>query len=91
MLGATRGSSAAKRGVAKVSKQVAFAFVTRTLARCRQFEDSGTSCFNEPALRDIIFAALPQCDESESTTCAGLEGSNCKHLNFYDIQTDPMR
>ncbi|KAI3470617.1 hypothetical protein Pfo_027280 [Paulownia fortunei] len=65
---ATRGSFASKHGIAKVSKQVALAFAKRTLARCRKFEDSGASCFSEPALRDIIFAAPPQFDEAELLT-----------------------
>ncbi|CAK9171263.1 unnamed protein product [Ilex paraguariensis] len=81
---ATRGGSAAKSRVAKVSKQVALVFVKRTLARCRQFEDSGTSCFIEPALRDIIFAAPLRCNELEATTCAGLEGSNCSFVSSAD-------
>jgi hypothetical protein len=51
---ATRGSTRA--GIPKVPKQVAMGFARRTLARCRKFEESGTSCFSEPALRDIIFA-----------------------------------
>ncbi|XP_016901989.2 uncharacterized protein LOC103496506 isoform X1 [Cucumis melo] len=51
---ATRGSSAAKLGIPKVSKQVASAFMKRTLARCRRFEDTQKSCFSEPALRDIL-------------------------------------
>ncbi|XP_022990203.1 uncharacterized protein LOC111487166 [Cucurbita maxima] len=51
---ATRGSSAAKLGISKVSKQVASSFMKRTLARCRRFEDTQKSCFSEPALRDIL-------------------------------------
>ncbi|KAK3035027.1 hypothetical protein RJ639_033941, partial [Escallonia herrerae] len=51
---ATRGVS--KGGVTKVSKQVALAFARRTLARCRKYEDSGKSCFSEPALRDVIYS-----------------------------------
>ncbi|KAG6578818.1 hypothetical protein SDJN03_23266, partial [Cucurbita argyrosperma subsp. sororia] len=51
---ATRGSGAAKLGIPKVSKQVASAFMKRTLARCRRFEDTQKSCFSEPALRDIL-------------------------------------
>lgn len=31
----------------------------RTLARCHKFEDTGISCFNEPALQDIIFSTPP--------------------------------
>ncbi|KAK6144631.1 hypothetical protein DH2020_021451 [Rehmannia glutinosa] len=62
---ATRGSFASKHGIAKVSKQVALGFAKRTLARCRKFEDSGASCFSDPALRDIIFASPPRFDQTE--------------------------
>ncbi|KAL0358588.1 UNVERIFIED_CONTAM: hypothetical protein Sangu_0708200 [Sesamum angustifolium] len=73
---ATRGSFASKHGIAKVSKQVALAFLRRTLARCRKFEDSGASCFSEPALRDIIFAAPPRFYEIEQVAGASLAGAN---------------
>ncbi|XAR53508.1 hypothetical protein NMG60_11022095 [Bertholletia excelsa] len=62
---ATRGSIASKWGIPKVSKQVALAFAKRTVARCRAFEDLGKSCFNEPVLRDAIFAAPSQGNEAE--------------------------
>lgn len=54
---ATRGSSATRIGLSKVSRHVALAFIRRALARCRTFEDAGKSCFSEPALRDVLFAA----------------------------------
>ncbi|KAK3228498.1 hypothetical protein Dsin_000379 [Dipteronia sinensis] len=69
---ATRGSSASKSGVAKVSKQVAMAFMKRTLARCRKFEETGKSCFTEPAIRDVIFATPPRANDAESTKSHGL-------------------
>ncbi|GFZ06009.1 hypothetical protein Acr_18g0001790 [Actinidia rufa] len=62
---ATMGSIASKWGVPKVSKQVALAFAKRTLSRCQAFEDSGTSCFIEPALRDVFFAPRPQDNKAE--------------------------
>ncbi|KAL3838187.1 hypothetical protein ACJIZ3_022778 [Penstemon smallii] len=73
---ATRGSFASKHGIAKVSKQVALAFARRTLARCQKFEDSGISCFSEPALRDIVYAAPPRFDESELLTGPNLALAN---------------
>ncbi|XP_019428234.1 PREDICTED: uncharacterized protein LOC109336227 isoform X1 [Lupinus angustifolius] len=57
---ATRGSSAARNGIPKVSRPIALAFMKRTLARCRDFEESGRSCFLEPAFKDVLFAA-PTC------------------------------
>lgn len=65
---ATRGSLAAKIGVPKVSRQVALAYARRTLARCRKFEESGTSCFSEPSFRDIIFAPPHRMVEAELLT-----------------------
>ncbi|XP_070031362.1 uncharacterized protein [Nicotiana tomentosiformis] len=62
---ATRGSLASKNGVPKVSKQVALAFAKRTLSRCRKFEDTRASCFSEPVLHDIIFAAPPRINEAD--------------------------
>ncbi|GMN69619.1 hypothetical protein TIFTF001_038663 [Ficus carica] len=68
---ATRGSFASKHGVAKVPKQVAMNFMKRTLARCRKHEDTGKSCFSEPALRDIIYSAPAQGNDPELTSCVG--------------------
>lgn len=62
---ATRGNLAIKNGMPKVPRQVALAFAKRTIAKCKKFEDSGASCFNEPGLRDVIFAPPPQIDDAE--------------------------
>lgn len=58
---ATRGTSAARYGLSKVSRPVALAFMKRTLARCRKFEETGKSCFLEPVFKDVLFA-VPACD-----------------------------
>ncbi|XP_011076941.1 uncharacterized protein LOC105161066 isoform X3 [Sesamum indicum] len=73
---ATRGSIASKLGIPKVSKQVALAFAKRTLARCRKFEDSGASCFSEPAFREIVYAAPPQFAERELLSGVNLPVGN---------------
>ncbi|KAK9284066.1 hypothetical protein L1049_012326 [Liquidambar formosana] len=85
---ATRGSSASKGGVSKVSRQVALAFVKRTVAKCRIFEDTGKSCFSEPPFRDVLLAVAPCINdtESESVNCVGTtvaadvcpEAQNCQ-------------
>ncbi|KAF6172110.1 hypothetical protein GIB67_029528 [Kingdonia uniflora] len=62
---ASRGSKASKNGVSKVSKQAALAFAKRTIARCQEFENTGRSCFNKPALRDAIFGATPGINGTE--------------------------
>lgn len=41
----------------KVSKQVAMGFIERTLVRCKTFELTGQSCFSDPALQNVLFAA----------------------------------
>nr|GEU44066.1 hypothetical protein [Tanacetum cinerariifolium] len=60
---ATRRSS--RSGIQKVPKHIAMAFVRRTLARCRKFEKSGISCFNERPYQDILSA--PVENESDSS------------------------
>ncbi|CAF2161155.1 unnamed protein product [Brassica rapa subsp. trilocularis] len=45
---ASRGNKAYK--VHKVTRQAALAFTRRTLARCQKFDDTGLSCFADPAL-----------------------------------------
>ncbi|PQQ20186.1 uncharacterized protein Pyn_32460 [Prunus yedoensis var. nudiflora] len=69
---ATRGSIASKYKIAKVPKHVAVAYTKRTLARCRKYEENGISCFNEPALRDVIFAAPLHGGNAEPMKCNGL-------------------
>ncbi|CAL0300261.1 unnamed protein product [Lupinus luteus] len=66
---ATRGSSAARNGIPKVSRPTALAFMKRTLARCRKFEETGISCFLEPAFKDVLFAA-PACVHYASSDVA---------------------
>lgn len=70
-LQACRGSNTSKGVVRKVSKQVALAFVKRTLDRCQKFEETGNSCFTDPVLRDIMFSA-PSCNSDiKSIDCIG--------------------
>ncbi|XP_021908766.1 uncharacterized protein LOC110822846 isoform X2 [Carica papaya] len=68
---ATRGSTASKSGVTKVSKQVAMAFIKRTLARCHKFEETGKSCFSDPAIRDVLFAVPAWGNDAEYASCFG--------------------
>ncbi|CAN6452515.1 unnamed protein product [Victoria cruziana] len=52
---ACRGNNSSnKNGGSKISKQAAQAFVKRTLARCRKFEDTGASCFGEHLFKDDL-------------------------------------
>lgn len=63
--------------IRKISKQVALAFVKRTLSRCKQFEDVGRSCFSladvgrscfsQPSLQDVILYK-PPCETDVKPT-----------------------
>ncbi|GMJ10702.1 SAGA complex subunit 1 [Hibiscus trionum] len=68
---ACRRSNSSKSAVRKVSKQAALAFVKRTVERCRKFEQTGNSCFSEPALQDIMFSVPPCSNEAKSVDCIG--------------------
>ncbi|XP_031486726.1 uncharacterized protein LOC116255106 isoform X1 [Nymphaea colorata] len=64
---ACRGGNAShKSGGSKISKQVAVSFVKRTLARCKKYDETGTSCFSEHLFEDGFLAA-PAC--SSDTKC----------------------
>ncbi|KAK1360022.1 hypothetical protein POM88_044496 [Heracleum sosnowskyi] len=40
----------------RVSNQVALPFAERTLTKCREFDNTGRSCFREGALKNIVFS-----------------------------------
>ena len=87
-LQATKGTFASKHGITKVSKQVALAFCKRTLIRCRKFEDSGISCFSEPALREIVYAPPPQFSEMELLSGVNPAAANGKHFILLNVVTN---
>lgn len=68
---ACRGNYTSKNALRKVSRQVALAFVKRTLARCREFEETGISCFSEPALQEVVFSLPPCNNDTKSVECVG--------------------
>nr|XP_029123956.1 uncharacterized protein LOC105057117 isoform X3 [Elaeis guineensis] len=49
-------NASSDKNVNKLNKHAALAFVKRTLARCKKFEESGTSCFDEPPFRDMFLS-----------------------------------
>ncbi|CAN7015081.1 unnamed protein product [Brassica rapa subsp. trilocularis] len=57
-------SGSGKSSANKISKQAAFAFVKRTLGRCRQFEETGKSCFSESTFKNILVAGLTQIEDN---------------------------
>uniref|UniRef100_M4CQY5 Ribosomal protein n=1 Tax=Brassica campestris TaxID=3711 RepID=M4CQY5_BRACM len=70
---ASRGNKAFKAH--KVTRQAASAFIRRTLARCRKFEETGLSCFADPALQDILFSS-PSNDAKSSENGGSGTASN---------------
>lgn len=48
--------ASSKTVLRRVSKPFALPFAERTLAKCREFEDTGRSCFREGALQNIVFS-----------------------------------
>ncbi|KAG7019325.1 hypothetical protein SDJN02_18285 [Cucurbita argyrosperma subsp. argyrosperma] len=71
-----RGSSASKSTVRRVSKLAARSFMKRTLTRCHEFEDSGISCFSEPALQDIIFSTPSSKRDTKTVDFCGSTTTN---------------
>ncbi|KAJ0239116.1 hypothetical protein HA466_0236220 [Hirschfeldia incana] len=53
-----------KNSTSKISKQAASAFVKRTLERCRQYEETGKSCFSEPEIKDMFIARLSAAEDT---------------------------
>ncbi|KAJ1440684.1 hypothetical protein SESBI_01752 [Sesbania bispinosa] len=76
---ACRGSKHAKGAVHKVSRQVALAFVKRTLGRCKKYEEAGISCFNEPSLQNILFAPPSHENDGQPADCivSGTASNTC--------------
>ncbi|KAK7263396.1 hypothetical protein RJT34_30985 [Clitoria ternatea] len=76
---ACRGSKHSKGAVHKVSKQVAQAFLKRTLGRCKRYEEAGISCFNEPTIQNILFAPLPRENDAQPAVCmvSGTASNTC--------------
>ncbi|KAL2924401.1 Glutamate--tRNA ligase [Bienertia sinuspersici] len=72
---ACRRNNASKTVMRKVSKQVAMGFIERTLVRCKNFELTGQSCFREPALQNVLFAA-PQVNDAGAIIATG--ASKCR-------------
>ncbi|KAH7680653.1 hypothetical protein IHE45_05G006700 [Dioscorea alata] len=80
-------------GARNLSKQSAIAFAKRTLERCKEFDETGISCFSEPALREILFSAPPHCsnvshvalDKGQALGSVGNGLSNKCHRGSLDL------
>ncbi|XP_044505584.1 uncharacterized protein LOC123225582 [Mangifera indica] len=85
---ACQRNHASRGAVRKVSRQVAMAFVKRTLARCRKFEDTGFSCFSEPALLDVLFSAPPCSSDAKSADYVGSGTTSNTYNEVCNHQTE---
>ncbi|GAV66623.1 hypothetical protein CFOL_v3_10133 [Cephalotus follicularis] len=85
---ANRGGHASKSAVRKVSRQVALAFIKRTLARCQKLEETGSSCFTEAALQDVMFSVLPCSNDAKSLDCvgSGTASNTCNEASNHQIE-----
>ncbi|KAL3532650.1 hypothetical protein ACH5RR_006171 [Cinchona calisaya] len=66
-----------KSASGKMAKQAALAFVKRTVVRCKEFQDTGKSCFNEPLYRDIFLSGCSQLGDGQ--TGDSIDGEAGKH------------
>ncbi|KAJ3687611.1 hypothetical protein LUZ61_016775 [Rhynchospora tenuis] len=60
-------TSRGKHG-SRAARQSAMGFVNRTLARCKEFESNGTSCFDELSFKELLVNSLskqsdPTCED----------------------------
>uniref|UniRef100_A0A2P2MT97 Uncharacterized protein LOC105640155 isoform X4 n=1 Tax=Rhizophora mucronata TaxID=61149 RepID=A0A2P2MT97_RHIMU len=79
---ACRGNNNSKGAMRKVSRQVALAFVKRTVARCKKFEDTGSNCFSDPAMQDAMFSS-PLCNndaKSADGVGSGTASNTCNEV-----------
>ena len=78
-------SASGKSSANKVSKQAAFAFMKRTLGRCRQFEETGKSCFSESTFKNILVAGLTQIEDNPTDKEDILSASSMIFLFFFAL------
>ncbi|CAI8616229.1 unnamed protein product [Vicia faba] len=84
---ACRGSRNSKSAVQKVPKQVALAFLKRTLGRCRSYEETGVGCFSEPSLQNILFSPRSSENSAQPADCivSGTASNTCNKA-LYQIK-----
>ncbi|XP_065865954.1 uncharacterized protein [Euphorbia lathyris] len=68
---ACRGNNSSRSAVRKPPRHTALSFIKRTLDRCEKFEDTGKSCFSEPALQEVMFSTTPCNNDTKSGDCVG--------------------
>ncbi|KAJ7981161.1 Spectrin beta chain, brain 3 [Quillaja saponaria] len=78
-----RGSHASKSAARKVSRQVAMAFLKRTLVRCKNYEETGNSCFSEPALQNIVLTSPSYNNDTNSADYvrSGTASNTCNEVS----------
>lgn len=87
---ACRGSKNSKGAVHKVSKQVASAFLKRTLGRCKRYEEAGVNCFSEPTLQNIMFTP-PSCEKDAQPADCMVSGTASNTCNKASVQIEARK
>ncbi|XP_020108296.1 uncharacterized protein LOC109724063 isoform X2 [Ananas comosus] len=80
----------------RVGKHGALAFVRRTLVRCRKFEQTGTSCFDEPPFRDMFisgpsYGSNAKCIYTSADFICGVMSKQDQAANTSDKNSDTSR
>ncbi|KAI4382245.1 hypothetical protein MLD38_008233 [Melastoma candidum] len=81
---ACHGGNSSKAAVRKVPKPVALAFIKRTLARYRKYQDTGISSFADPSLADILFSSSANAKSVEGV------GSGTASNTFNDAANNQL-
>ncbi|KAK8654723.1 hypothetical protein V6N13_107325 [Hibiscus sabdariffa] len=81
-------ASGGKSSSNKMIKQSALAFVKRTLDRYHKFEDTGTSCFDEPMLRDMFLSGSSRLNGAQSidTPTDNESGKPCARSSTHSLE-----
>ncbi|KAL2328469.1 hypothetical protein Fmac_021896 [Flemingia macrophylla] len=87
---ACRGSKHSKGAVHRVSKQVAFGFLKRTLGRCKKYEEAGINCFSDPTLQSIMFAPPSRVNDAQPADCM-VSGTASNACNKASHQIDARK
>lgn len=69
-----------KSASGKMAKQAALAFVKRTMERCREFEETGKNCFDDPLYKDIFLSGISRLIDGQPLNSSTDNESGKHHL-----------
>ncbi|KAG8085256.1 hypothetical protein GUJ93_ZPchr0010g9083 [Zizania palustris] len=61
-------NTSSSKNVNRAGKHAALSFVKRTIARCHNYEEAGTSCFDEPPFKDMFALAISHRSDPDSAS-----------------------